>query len=114
MKPVRPVTAVVAGLLVALISGGLLQLMRNSGRAVPQHSWWEVLVVLAACGLLVAGGWRIRDEVRARTKAKKEADAARRAGFTRVTGAEAPTLEALADAAGRAVAGSPVAAGGED
>lgn len=80
MKPVRPVTAVVAGLLVALISGGLLQLMRNSGRAVPQHSWWEVLVVLAACGLLVAGGWRIRDEVRARTKAKKEADAARRAG----------------------------------
>ncbi|WP_216324704.1 uroporphyrinogen-III C-methyltransferase [Deinococcus aestuarii] len=41
------------------------------------------------------------------------ADAARRAGFTRVTVAEAPTLEALANAAGRAVAGRPLAAGGE-
>lgn len=80
MKPVRPTAAVVAALLVTLLSGGLTQLLRNGGRAVPQHSWWEVLLVLAAAGALTAGGWRVRDEVRTRSKAKREADAARRAG----------------------------------
>lgn len=80
MKPVKVVTAVAAGVLVTALSGLVMQLLRNSGGALPRHSWWEVLLVAALCAALGAGGWRVRDQVRTRTRAKREADAALRAG----------------------------------
>lgn len=80
MKPVRPVAALVAFAVVTFISAAIMQFVRNSDRALPQHSWWEVLLVLGLGAALVTAGWRVRDQVRARTRAKQEADAALRAG----------------------------------
>lgn len=80
MKPVRPVAAVLAGVVTTTLSALMMQLIRNGGSALPQHSWWEVLLVAVLAGALAAGGWRVRDQVRTRTRAKREADAALRAG----------------------------------
>lgn len=80
MKAVRPLSALAAGVVVTALSALVMQLIRNGGRSLPQHSWWEVLLVTALAGALGAGGWRVRDQVRTRTRAKREADAALRAG----------------------------------
>lgn len=80
MNAVRPMSAVVAGIVVTALSALGMQLIRNGGNTLPQHAWWEVLLIAALAGALVAGGWRVRDQVRTRTKAKREADAALRAG----------------------------------
>lgn len=80
MKAVRPLTALAAGVVVTSVSALAMQLIRNGGRSLPQHSWWEFLLIAALAGALGAGGWRVRDQVRTRTRAKREADAALRAG----------------------------------
>lgn len=80
MKAMRPMTAVLAAAVVTAVSALLTQLLQNAGEALPQHSWWELLVVLVLCAALMAAGWRVRDEVRSRTRAKREADAALRSG----------------------------------
>ena len=80
MKPLAPRSALIAGVVVTAVTALAMQLVRNGGNALPQHSWWEMLLVVALSGALVAGGWLVRDQVRTRTKAKREADARLRAG----------------------------------
>ncbi|CAM3133796.1 MULTISPECIES: DUF3180 domain-containing protein [Dermacoccus] len=80
MKPLAPRSALIAGVVVTAVTALAMQLVRNGGNALPQHSWWEMLLVVALSGAHVAGGWLVRDQVRTRTKAKREADARLRAG----------------------------------
>lgn len=81
MKPVRAMVAWSAGALTALLAAVAWKLVQNSGGTLPRHSWWELLVIAVLAGCLAAGGWRVREQVRTRTRAKREADAAWRSGL---------------------------------
>ena len=72
MRPVTVRPALIAGALAFVLTGIGMQLVRNSGASLPQHSWWELLVLTVAIGALLAAGWRVREYVRGLGKAAKE------------------------------------------
>lgn len=80
MKPVKVQAALIAGGLALVATGIVMQLVRNTGASLPKHSWWEVLVLLAVSGALIAAGWRVREYVKGLQTAEKERAALRAAG----------------------------------
>ena len=65
MKPVAVRSAVIVGLVILVATGIVMQLVRNSNGSLPQHSWWELLVVTGVVAGLAAAGWRVRGYVKA-------------------------------------------------
>lgn len=82
MKPIKPMTAVATGALATSLSALFVQLLRNGGHTVPSHSWWEGALIVALIAGLLAAGWRVRTMSEARSRAYREANAARRVGMS--------------------------------
>lgn len=72
MKAVKARVALIAGALAFVVTGVVMQLLRNSGASLPTHSYWEALILGAVAGGLLAAGWRVRRYVQGLRQAERE------------------------------------------
>lgn len=95
MKPVSLKPVVLAGVVITLLTAIVMRLVRNTGASLPQHSWWEVLIVALAAGALLAAGWRVRQYVRAlKDDAARRRQGSQPGGASAASAAAASTIDA--------------------